>query len=282
MSDEAPETCYRHPDRQSYIHCQRCGRTICPECQTPAAVGVHCPECVREARAETSRSTGGAAGRVLRAVRGVRSGGVPVVTYSLIAINIVAWVLELLTGGARGVIYQYGAYAPAYFPDEFWRMLTSAFLHSPSSVFHILFNMYSLYVIGPMLEATLGRARYLALYLIAAFGGSVAVLLIAPGVVVVGASGAIFGLLAAFFVVARRLGGNTTQILVLIVINLALGFLVPGIAWEAHVGGLVAGGLVALIFVMTRARSRRPMQIAGVAGVVAVLFAATAIGTSLL
>jgi membrane associated rhomboid family serine protease len=145
---------------------------------------------------------------------------------------------------------------------------------SPFSILHILFNMYSLYIFGRILEPMVGHLRFLALYLIAAIGGAIAVdLLNDPGAGVIGASGAIFGLMAAFFIIARRLGGNTSQLVVLVVLNLAIGFLVPGISWQAHIGGLVAGALVGLIYIETRQRQRQPVQILLTAGVFVALVA---------
>jgi membrane associated rhomboid family serine protease len=275
VTDSARDTdnfCYRHPDRQSYILCQRCGRTVCAECQTQAAVGVHCPECVREARESAPRTRPAAVTRMRASLRG--SSGVPVVTYTLIGINVLLWVLQLVTGG---LIYQWFAYlaSPDATAAEPWRMLTSAFLHSMSSPLHILFNMFSLYVFGPIIEHAVGRARFLALYLLAAFGGSVAVLLINPGVVVVGASGAIFGLLGAFFVIQRRLGGNSTQLVIVIGLNLVIGFVIPNVAWEAHVGGLAVGAGVAALYMATRRRQQKSVQIAAVAGVAVALIAVT-------
>jgi membrane associated rhomboid family serine protease len=275
VTDSARDTdnfCYRHPDRQSYILCQRCGRTVCAECQTQAAVGVHCPECVREARESAPRTRPAAVTRMRASLRG--SSGVPVVTYTLIGINVLLWVLQLVTGG---LVYQWFAYlaTPDATAAEPWRMLTSAFLHSMSSPLHILFNMFSLYVFGPIIEQAVGRARFLALYLLAALGGSVAVLLINPGVVVVGASGAVFGLLGAFFVIQRRLGGNSTQLVIVIGLNLVIGFVVPNVAWEAHVGGLAVGAGVAALYMATRRRQQKPVQIAAVAGVAIALIAVT-------
>jgi membrane associated rhomboid family serine protease len=213
---------------------------------------------------------------IVRRIQGSAANGAPVVTYAIIAICVVVWVLEVLPV-VGDYVYAYGAYAPGYgyTVSMPWTMITSAFLHSPSSILHLLLNMVSLYFIGPALESMLGKARYLVLYLVAAFGGSVAVLLLAPASVVVGASGAIFGMMAGYFIIARRLGGNATQILVVIVANLAFGFFVSSISWQAHIGGLIAGGLVALVFTMTRNRSQRRLQIAGVAGIVVLLLAAT-------
>jgi membrane associated rhomboid family serine protease len=281
VTDSAQDSgnfCYRHPDRQSFILCQRCGRTVCAECQTQAAVGVHCPECVREARESAPRTRPAAVTRIRSSMRG--TSGAPVVTYTLIGLNLVFYVLELLTGGAlfRSLAYYSSPDATAAEP---WRMITSAFLHSMSSPLHILFNMFSLYIFGPIIEQAVGRARFLALYLLAAFGGSVAVLLLSPNVVVVGASGAIFGLLGAFFVVQRRLGGNSTQLVVVIVLNLVIGFIVPGVAWQAHVGGLVVGAGVAALYLATRRRQQKSVQIAAVAGVAALLVAVSIVAVAM-
>jgi membrane associated rhomboid family serine protease len=265
--------CYRHPDRQSYILCQRCGRTVCAECQTQAAVGVHCPECVREAQQSAPKTKSATVTRMRTAMR--PSSGKPVVTYALIIVNLAVFGLEFVTGGYAGAVFQWLAYTGGLTETQPWRMLTSAFVHSPGSIFHILFNMYSLFIFGPIIENLVGRGRFLALYLLAALGGSVAVLLLAPASVVVGASGAIFGLLGAFFVIQRKLGGTSVQLLIVIGLNLVIGFVVPNVAWQAHVGGLVVGAGVAAIYLATRRRAQRGAQIAAVAGVAAALVAVT-------
>ncbi|NOV98707.1 rhomboid family intramembrane serine protease [Isoptericola halotolerans] len=170
-------------------------------------------------------------------------GGRPVVTLTIIGLCVVSWLLQMTTGGAWT---QQWAFAPAVGQAEPWRFLTAAFLHSTTPL-HILFNMYALWLVGPFLEQAFGRGRFLALYLLAALGGSVGVLLLADPLSmswltpVVGASGAVFGLFGAIIPVLRRLGRNAGQIVVLIAINMALPFLVPNIAWQAHVGGLVVG-----------------------------------------
>jgi membrane associated rhomboid family serine protease len=262
--------CYRHPDRQSFILCQRCGRTVCSECQTQAAVGVHCPECVREARQSAPRTKPAAVTRIRSSLR--PTSGVAVVSYTLIGINVLLYLLEWVT---QGVVYQALAYYPPFTAVEPWRMITSAFMHSPTSILHILFNMYSLFIFGPIIENLVGRWRFLALYLLAAFGGSVAVLLLAPGAVVVGASGAIFGLLGAFFVIQRRLGGNNMQLVIVIGLNLVIGFVVPNVAWQAHLGGLIVGAGVAAVYLATRRPRQKGVQIAAVAGIAVALIAVT-------
>ena len=162
--------------------------------------------------------------------------------------------------------------------NEPWRMITYAFVHSPGSLLHIGLNMLSLFLFGPLLERGVGKGRFIALYLVSALGGAVAVLLLVPGTSVLGASGAIFGLLGAFFVIQRKLGGNTVQLMVVIGINLVIGFL-PGtnISWQAHVGGLLAGAAVAFVYLRTRRRDQRTTQIVLVALIVAVLVALSAV-----
>ena len=276
MSDarDANDYCYRHPDRQSYMLCQRCGRTICPQCQTQASVGVHCPECIREARARAPKRKPA----IVTAFR--RGSNRPVVTYSIMAICAVVFLLQLVLGDA---VFQLFGYAPFLTESEPWRMLTSAFLHSTSFLPHILFNMYALFVLGPDLERMLGRARFIALYLISAFGGSVAVLVLNLGNVyggVVGASGAIFGLFGALFVIQRKLGGNTLQLVLVIGANLVLGFVIPNISWQGHLGGLLTGALVAFVLLQTRQPSQRLWQIGGLAAVTVGLIGISAFAAS--
>jgi membrane associated rhomboid family serine protease len=172
-------------------------------------------------------------------------------------------------------------YAPVATAYEPWRMLTSAFLHSATDPLHLLFNMYSLWVFGRAMENVLGRARFLALYLLAAFGGSVGVLWLSdPTTPVLGASGAIFGLMAAYFVIVRSMGGNTAQMAGIIAINLVYGFLVPGVAWQAHVGGLVVGAAVGLIYSKTRSARAKQAQVLLLLLVLVLLVVATYIGVN--
>lgn len=164
--------------------------------------------------------------------------GRPVVTFTLIGICAVSFVLQLAVPGWT----QQFMYAPVLGVGEPFRFLTAAFLHSTGFFGHILFNMWALYVTGQFLEPVLGRARFIALCVLSAIGGSVAVLLLAsPVQAVVGASGMVFGLFGAMVPVLRRLGGNAAQIIGLIAINGVIGFLVPGISWQGHLGGLVVG-----------------------------------------
>ncbi|TQL46531.1 membrane associated rhomboid family serine protease [Homoserinimonas aerilata] len=276
-SDTSGNFCYRHPDRQSFILCQRCGRTICPECQTQAPVGVHCPECVREARQSAPRTKPA----VVTAINRARRGDGPIATYSIIGVTVAIWLLQMVTSGTGAVTGALLYWAP-YTEIQPWRMITTMFVHSEQSFLHILFNMYSLWIFGRILEHMIGRGRFLALYFLSGIGGSIAVLLLAPATPVIGASGAIFGLLGAFFVIQRGLGGNSIQLVVVIGINLVIGFVVPGIAWQAHIGGLIVGALVAFIFMRTRRRDQRSKQLWMLGAVLAGLVVLTVVGVLLL
>jgi membrane associated rhomboid family serine protease len=276
--------CPRHPDRPSYVRCQRCGRPACPDCQRAAAVGFQCVDCVNETRRTTPE--------VRTVYGGAATAGKPLATYGIIAVCVLVYVLQWIIPGQA--VYEQFAYnnvfaTPKYGAFEPWRMLTAAFLHSPDSVLHIVLNMYTLWIFGQALEPLLGRIRFLALYLVSAIGGSVGYLLLNPLLVpgqglvgVVGASGAIFGLFGAMLLVQRQRGGDTRQLWVLIAINGVIGFLIPQIAWQAHLGGLVTGGLCAAVLAYTpRGRRQGLVQAAGLVVVLALLVAASWIRISL-
>jgi membrane associated rhomboid family serine protease len=267
--------CYRHPDRQSFVLCQRCLRTICPECQTQAAVGVICPECMAEQRREQTPAQRQAQRRTRPRWGGASApvavgAGQPVVTYTIIAVTAAVYLLSLLIPNqlvqnwlAFNGLLLYPQFTGTFEP---WRLWTAALVHS--SFWHVGLNMLSLWMIGRILEPLLGRGRFLTLYLVGALGGSVGVALLDLGGWVVGASGAIFGLFGALVIIARHLGANLAGILIVLAINLGIGF-IPGmgISWQAHVGGLVAGALAGLIFARTRRVGQRGLQI----GMLAVL-----------
>ncbi len=269
-----PSVCPRHPDREAYVRCQRCGRPACPECQRPAAVGIQCVDCVREA----SRAVPGA-----RTVFGGRAtAGAPVVTYTIIAICAVVYLLQR----ADPSVTRDYAFLPALGWTEPYRFVTAAFLHSPQTIFHILLNMFALWSLGQYLEPLLGRARFAALYLISGIGGQVGVVLLAgsptiPGLQagqdvgwltpVVGASGAIFGLFGALLVLNRHLGRSSAFMYATIAINAAFGFIYPGIAWQAHLGGLVTGLACAAVIIAFRRQGVRHLVWLGLAGVLGVV-----------
>ncbi|TGD90033.1 rhomboid family intramembrane serine protease [Mycolicibacterium sp. CH28] len=255
-------TCYRHPDRQTYVRCTRCQRPICPECMRSAAVGHQCVDCVAAAGqgAPQARTAFGAV---------LRPSAKPLVTYALIAVNVLMFVMQTTS---RDVQRQLVLWAPGVAGGEYYRLITSAFMHY--GILHLLFNMWALYVIGPPLESWLGRLRFGALYGLSALGGSVLVYLLAPiGAATAGASGAVFGLFGATFVVAKRLNLDVRWVVILIAINLVMTFTVPSISWQGHVGGLLTGALIAAAFTYAPRENRNLVQGAVSVGVL-VVFAA--------
>ena len=248
-AEQEVPVCPRHPDRESYVRCQRCRRPVCPDCQRPAAVGVQCVDCVREGQKSVRQARTVFGGTV--------TDGRPVVTFTLIGICAVVFLLQLVVGGLTREI----SFVPALGASEPWRFVTSAFAHSRSNYLHIAFNMYALYLMGQYLEPMLGRARYVALYLLSAVGGSVVYLLLAgrsstyaeavagQGLAwwtpAAGASGAVFGLFGAYLVLQRRLNQSAAGMYVVIGINAVIGFVYPNIAWQAHLGGFVVGAACA-------------------------------------
>ncbi|QNA91247.1 MULTISPECIES: rhomboid family intramembrane serine protease [unclassified Microbacterium] len=270
--------CYRHPDRQSFVLCQRCMRTICPECQTQAPVGVICPQCMNAERKNRTPAQKKAArrwgGRGTGTMAMARSGR-PVVTYALLAVTSFIGLVQLIPGMNQPITQALGFFAPYLYPNLFalpfepWRLLTVLFVHG--GFIHLALNMLALWMLGQSLEPMLGRVRFLAMYLISGLGGSVMVALLAPGSWTVGASGAIFGLLASLLIIGRHIGANVTGILVILGINFAFGLFVGGISWQAHLGGAVVGALVALIYTRTKRRDQRTWQIVLLAALVVLL-----------
>jgi membrane associated rhomboid family serine protease len=234
--------CYRHADHLTGVHCTRCGRPICPDCMQAAPVGHQCPTCVAE-------SSDTPAARAARAVRtrvsplGWRSRATPVVL-ALIALNTVAFVL---TSAHPAWTFDYAQIPVSVAHGQPYRLLTAAFVHENFT--HLLFNMVSLFVMGPPVEEAVGPRRFLALYLLAALGGSVCSFLFGPTLVAgVGASGAIFGIFGAWFSLARANRSETGVIMLFIAILLAYSFYDTAIDWRAHVGGLVTGVVVAAAY----------------------------------
>ncbi len=268
-SRNADDFCYRHPDRRSYVLCQRCLRTICPECQTQGAVGVVCPECMKEQRDSTPRPVRRAA--AIAKVRDSR----PLATYWILGITALVSLVAMIPGvPVSGLLLFNSVFVdPAVgYPFEPWRVLTVLLVHGGFA--HLGLNMLALWLIGRSLEPLLGRGRFLALYLLSGLGGSVAVALLAPYTSVVGASGAIFGMFGALLVIGRHIGANVTGIAIILAINLAIGFFPGfGISWQAHVGGLIVGALIGLVYSRTRRSDQRTLQIILLAAIGAALVA---------
>ncbi len=281
----APPRCYVHADRLAGSTCRRCGRPICPDCMHQAPVGWQCTSCMREGsrvsptvrwRARPSAGTGRLGNtRMTSAVVG------------LIAVNVVIYAWE--SRHLNSTIRRFAMWPDGvHFYGQWYRLVTGAFLHA--SITHILFNMVTLAIVGPPVEAEVGRLRFLSIYMLSAVGGSVgSYLLSQPDVAGVGASGAIFGVMGAYYVLSRLRRWDTRSILALIAVNLLIGFTNAGIDWRAHLGGLVVGavtcfGLMAVPGVRARpgaawpaGRSATPSEVGqvvqGLAVVLAVLVA---------
>ncbi|MEU3250470.1 rhomboid family intramembrane serine protease [Streptomyces sp. NPDC006997] len=287
-------TCYRHPAVECHVRCIRCDRYICPDCMREASVGHQCVECVRE---------GAKSVRQARTAFGGRISAVPLVTYALIALNVLVYLaelarpeivgrFELVTARLVGPDGQYYVGDGVLLGDfdaegvangEWERLLTSGFLHLPPientfGILHIVMNMLVLWQLGRDVEPQLGRVRYLALYLLSVLGGSVLALLLAdPGTASLGASGGIFGLGAASYVMARRLGGDLAEV------NRFMGFLLLWLlisagftSWQGHLGGLLTGAAVTAAYAYApRGPHRTLIQAGACAALLAVLLLLT-------
>ena len=237
-------TCYRHPNRETGVSCSNCGRPICPACMTPTPVGMRCPECAQQRT------------RVVRNPTGTPSGfGAFPATAVLIAINVVVYLIEIgtgsggLSGVSGGIGIDFGLFGPFVAEGEWYRLVTAGFLHA--GFLHLGFNMLLLFFLGRLLEPALGTPRFLALYFASLLGGSFGALLLDPNALTVGASGAVFGLFGAGFVLARQRGmtGLATELGFLIVFNLVFTFAANNISVGGHLGGLAVGFLCALVIV---------------------------------
>jgi membrane associated rhomboid family serine protease len=268
MTETAERNCYRHPDRATGLSCSECGRPICTECMTMAPVGIRCPE-----------HAGGQ--RVVDRSRAFDA--VAPVTRALIAINVGVYVAELVTGGGvngdRGWIFEHGVlFGPLVQAGDWWRLITSAFMHY--GPFHLFLNMFGLYWAGTILERAIGHWRFLLLYLVSGLCGSAGVMVkdaISSGIpsVTLGASGALFGVLGALFVLERR-GHLATggQIAGLIVINLVFTFAFARlISVGGHVGGLLGGALAMWLLLQFRGRPQLGTAALVAVGVAAVVVA---------
>ena len=256
---EAP-SCYRHPGRRTYLRCNRCERYICADCMRSAAVGHQCVECVQEG-ARTIRQPRTRFG-------GRERSGMPVVTYALIAVNVLVFIVQVAVGNLEK---QLSLWPPAVADGQLYRLVTSAFLHYGAT--HLLLNMWALFVVGPPLESWLGRMRFGALYALSGLGGSVLVYLLTTNSATAGASGAIFGLFGATFVVGKRLALDVRWVVVVIAINLVFTFVAPAISWQGHLGGLVTGAVVAAAYVYPPKEGRNLVQAAATVLVLGVFVA---------
>ena len=261
--------CYRHPGRETGVSCSNCGNPICPDCMTATPVGMRCPECSRQKTP-------------VRTLRNVYAD--PTVTYVLIGIC-VALFFGTEFSGSQSVFYDLATTGftaglegqPIGVSEgQYWRLITGGFMHD--GIIHIAFNMYILYWLGTMLEPVLGHVRFAALYFASLLAGSFGAILADPNVLTVGASGAVFGLMAAAFVFQRARGIDPWRsgLGPVILLNLALPFIFTNlnISIGGHIGGLVGGAIAALA--MERLSTMRrgdllPVLACAAVGVVAIV-----------
>ena len=271
LEDPEQEYCYGHPKTPTKLHCSRCDRPICGQCAIPASVGQHCPECVAEAR------------KSVRKPKSVLRASAPAV-WALIIVNVAVYVLEIVLGDA--FIQRFFSFGPAIADGQWYRMFTAMFLHAPLDqrfgLFHILFNMYILSIYGPNVEQVFGTLRFVAMYFLAGLAGSVASY--AFGTCVnpsLGASGAIFGVVGMLVMYLYRRRGTAMMdqylrgMVFFVGINLVFGFVVSGIDYNAHIGGLVGGLALGAGFDRGDPKSPKnlPVQIATYALVLGVIVA---------
>ena len=286
-------TCYRHPDRETWIRCQRCDKSICPDCMRDAAVGFQCPDCVKQAN-KGSRQNRAMYG-------GERSADPRLTSYVLIGINAVVWLAIAATGGSSsrladllalrangfcapgdGYIYDpvhpicttaAAVDYPGFADGAWWQLMTSVFTHV--EIWHLALNMFALFIFGPALEGIIGRARLLAVYLVSGLASSVLVLFLSSEYgSTVGASGALFGLLGALLVLAKKARLNSQwlmQNLVVAVVITVVGWRL--ISWQGHLGGFLGGLAAAVIIAYAPKSNRSVVQWTGLALLAVVLLA---------
>jgi membrane associated rhomboid family serine protease len=302
-------TCYRHPDRETYIRCQRCERPICPDCMRDAAVGFHCPSCIAEG-AKTMRTARTPYG-------GKRTGNPGVISIGLIATNVAVWLAVLATGwqnsrlidrlallprgvcgsdespGAHYSLYSEhacasgtrtpgdGVWLPGVSDGAFWQLVSSGFSHV--ELWHIGFNMVALWFLGPQLEVVFGRVRFLTLYLVSLLSGSALVYWLADEhSATLGASGAVFGLIGALLVVVHKVGGDLRALMMWLGLNVVITLWLPNVSWQGHLGGFVGGFLAALVLVYAPKERRTLFQVVGLAAIAVVVVGALAARTVVL
>jgi membrane associated rhomboid family serine protease len=282
MSTVETKYCYRHPDRPTGLSCSECGRPICTECMTAAAVGLRCPEHAGAAKRPGALGTRRPVVRIPRAAARAGSGHAPV-TRILIAINVAVYLITAVQGAGLNapggsLFSKMVLFGPYVHDGDWWRLVTTMFLHA--SILHIAFNMLALWWIGAPVEEYLGRGRYVGLYFISGLAGSAGALVQTPGVTV-GASGAIFGILGAMLILEYQATGRLAgQAMTWIVINLVLSVTISNVSIGGHVGGLIGGILITLAYAHWGQRGRAAygqISLGGAAGLVFVAVASIAL-----
>ncbi|GHF21362.1 rhomboid family intramembrane serine protease [Pseudolysinimonas yzui] len=297
-AETSPDVCYRHPTRESWVLCQRCGRTICPECQILSPTGVLCPECVRETGGSVSWRSAGEARRPAAKARPARaarsrperaalSGGflgalgqmlrpgneVPVLSWGTVGVVLVFGVVGLVTGGLPYVVLV----AAPPFALEAWRYFTAAFVYPPNAVFLISILLSSVFFLltAPVVERNLGRGRFAVMLLVAGGVGSAAMVI--AGGPSYGLSGLLFGMFGSYLIYVWSYPAARVQILVIIGINLLISLAFGGFFLPLIIGGLIGGAGMTYLFQRYEGKPgtppRTPYLIGGAVVAVFILFA---------
>jgi membrane associated rhomboid family serine protease len=292
MTTTETRYCYRHPDRETGLSCSECGRPVCADCANFGPVGIRCPDHASVRQGSTTRIKPRPVLRAPGAALGSRDAPV---TKVLIGINLAVYLITVVQGfglnspggslfnrfilvGSNSGLPLFARSGDLAHDHEWWRLFTSMFLHA--SILHIAFNMFALYVIGTQVEQYLGRSRYIGLYLVSGLAGGAGAVVQAPYQPVVGASGAIFGILGAMLIIEWQLTGRLAgNAMTLIVINLLISFAIPGISWGGHIGGLIGGILITLAYAHWRGGRAQYGQLGlgGILGLVVVAVGSVAI-----
>ncbi|MGH3980530.1 MAG: rhomboid family intramembrane serine protease [Pseudonocardiaceae bacterium] len=268
-----PAVCVRHPDRPTGLRCTRCDRPSCPQCLREASVGYQCVDCVAYGRRTQRYGT---------TIAGARPSGRDLVIPVIIALNVLVFAVTVgqagsLNNSTAELFQQWGLWPPAVAGGQYWRLVTSGFLHF--GPIHLAFNMLALWIIGRDLETVLGRGRFVAVYLVSLLGGSVAVQLFEDaGSVTAGASGAVFGLMGGLAVVLLRLRRSPWPALTIVAINVVISFAVPGISILGHLGGLVFGTVATAAMVYAPRERRSAVQAGTLVGLLVVIAALLVVG----
>ena len=229
--------CVNHSNQVTYVRCSRCENYICTDCMRPASIGYQCPSCASDSTP------------VIKGINRNRfipnQKDTPVTKFLSISL-IIIFLLQELTGTL--LVKSFALFAPLVTSGEWWRLISAGFLHG--SIIHLLFNVYILWVIGSQLESIVGNIKFIIIYFVSLLGGSVASYLFSPfGSYSIGASGAIFGLMGAMLVVGRKRNLDISQITTLVAINIVIGFVLSGIDWRAHLGGLATGAFITWVLI---------------------------------
>jgi membrane associated rhomboid family serine protease len=229
--------CENHPEEETYVRCTRCENYICTDCMRSASIGYQCPRCASDS---TPVIKGINRNRFIPSHKNTQ------VTKFLSISLLVVYVFQFLLGDV--LIANFALFAPSVANGQWWLLITAGFLHG--SIIHLLFNVYILWVLGSQLENIVGKSKFIIIYFGSLLGGSLASYLFSPfGSYSIGASGAIFGLMGAMLVVGRKRNLDISQITTLVVINVVIGFVLSGIDWRAHLGGLAAGAFITWVLI---------------------------------